>query len=172
MKSMIKRIARITLVLLAAALPLAGCQKTQVDEQVQEDANRGADEAREAASTAAEETKEAVSAAGEAVEQGMERAGAEAEQAMEKAGAAAETGMARAAEALDDGAVTAKVKAKLIADPEVAALQIDVDTVDGAVTLTGTAATQALKEEAGKLAAGTEGVKSVKNDIQVTGKAG
>jgi osmotically-inducible protein OsmY len=161
MKSMIKRIARITLVLLAAALPLAGCQKTQVDEQVQEDANRAAEEARQAASTAAEETKEAVAKAGEAVEQGME-----------KAGAAAETGMARAAEALDDGAVTAKVKARLIADPEVTALEINVDTKDGVVTLTGTAATQALKEEAGKLAAGTEGVKSVKNDIQVTGKAG
>ncbi len=160
---------RFTLALLVAALPLAGCQKTQVDEQVQEDASRAAEEAKQAASTAAEETKEAMAKAGEAVEEGMEKVGAEAEQAMEKAGAAAETGMAKAAEALDDGAVTASVKAKLIADPEVSALQIDVDTKDGMVTLTGTAATQALKDEAGRLAAGTEGVKDVKNDIQVTG---
>ena len=131
--------------------------------------NRAAEETKEAASTAVEESKEAMAKAGEAVEQGMEQAGAEAEKAMEKAGAAAETGMAKAGEALDDGSVTAKVKARLIADPEVSALAIDVDTKDGVVTLSGTAATQALKDEAEKLTAGTEGVKQVVNNIRVTG---
>jgi hyperosmotically inducible protein len=76
-----------------------------------------------------------------------------------------------AREVLGDAAVTAKVKANLVADPEVAALHIDVDTIDGRVTLSGKVSTQSEKAEAEKLAARTEGVKQVDNRIQIVGQA-
>src|SRR5215510_11793565 len=43
----------------------------------------------------------------------------------------------KTAAALDDGAITAKVKAALFAEPGLKTLQIEVDTHDAIVTLTG-----------------------------------
>jgi osmotically-inducible protein OsmY len=40
-------------------------------------------------------------------------------------------------EQIDDGAITSKINAKLTADPEVNPFNIDVDTLDGVVTLRG-----------------------------------
>lgn len=60
-----------------------------------------------------------------------------------------------------DAGVTAAVKAKLLADPAVAGLKIDVDTQNGVVTLTGRVKSAAEKAEALRLARETTGVKSV-----------
>jgi hyperosmotically inducible protein len=76
-----------------------------------------------------------------------------------------------AREVLNDAGITARVKAKLIADPEVAAIHIDVDTVNGRVTLNGKVATADQKAEAEKLARHTDGVVQVVNLIQVAGQA-
>jgi len=76
-----------------------------------------------------------------------------------------------AREVLNDAGITARVKAKLIADPEVAAVRIDVDTVDGRVTLNGKVSTADQKAEAEKLARHTDGVVQVVNLIQVAGQA-
>jgi len=72
-----------------------------------------------------------------------------------------------AREVLNDAGITARVKAKLIADPEVAAVRIDVDTVNGRVTLNGKVSTEDQKAEAEKLARHTDGVVDVVNLIQV-----
>ena len=58
----------------------------------------------------------------------------------------------------------------LIADPEVKGVAIEVDTVNGTVTLSGTAKSAYEKSEAEKLAKHTEGVVSVVNKIVVTTK--
>ncbi len=55
----------------------------------------------------------------------------------------------------------------MIADPDVKALQIDVDTKDNVVTLNGTADTQAHAEKAVSIAKGIDGVKSVENNLTV-----
>ena len=68
---------------------------------------------------------------------------------------------------LSDAAITTKVKARLTADPELNPFNIDVDTRNGAVTLTGRVRTQAARAEAEKLARGTQGVKSVANELEV-----
>jgi hyperosmotically inducible protein len=68
--------------------------------------------------------------------------------------------------ALDDAAVTARIKAKLLAD---GITGTDVDTAGGAVTLTGTVASDEQKARAEKHAQETEGVKSVKNGLLVKG---
>jgi len=72
---------------------------------------------------------------------------------------------------LDDASVTARIRAKLLADPEVKSFHIGLDTTDGRVVLNGTVATADQKAEAEKLASHTEGVKSVANLLQVAGQA-
>lgn len=74
---------------------------------------------------------------------------------------------ATVANATGDAAVTAAVKAKLLADPDTAGLRIDVDTVNGVVTLTGSVKTAAEVAEAGRLARDTTGVSSVTNRLTV-----
>jgi len=65
----------------------------------------------------------------------------------------------------DDAAITTAVKAKLIADAGLKGFKIDVDTKEGAVSLSGTVETEAAKASAESIAKATEGVKSVKNNL-------
>lgn len=87
--------------------------------------------------------------------------------AMEKAASATERAADKTGEAIGDAAITGKVKSALIADPDVKALQIDVDTKDNVVTLNGTADTQAHADKAVSIAKGIDGVKSVENNLTV-----
>jgi hyperosmotically inducible protein len=70
-------------------------------------------------------------------------------------------------ESLDDAAIVTKVTAKLTADPEVNPFEIDVDSENGVVTLTGEVHTEAQRLEAGKLARKTDGVREVRNRLKV-----
>lgn len=60
-----------------------------------------------------------------------------------------------------DAWITAKVKAALLADPDVRGLALEVETKNGVVTLRGAAVTQAEVEAAKKIALGIEGVRDV-----------
>lgn len=68
---------------------------------------------------------------------------------------------------IDDAAITTKVNAKLVEDPVVSALRINVETYKGIVQLSGFANSNAEIEQAKALARQTEGVRDVKNDIQL-----
>ena len=68
-----------------------------------------------------------------------------------------------------DAGITGKVKSKLAADDTVKAYQIDVDTKDKVVTLSGNVDSQAAKDQAVALARGTEGVADVVDNITVAG---
>ena len=70
-------------------------------------------------------------------------------------------------DAAADAATTAAVKTKLLGDTKVAGLNIDVDTKDNVVTLTGTVNSAAEKAEAIRLAKTTTGVKSVVDKLVV-----
>jgi hyperosmotically inducible protein len=72
-------------------------------------------------------------------------------------------------EIIDDASITASVKAKLAGDPEVSAHEIDVDTVDGRVTLTGAVDSAAERAEAVRLAQETDGVEGVTDNLTVGG---
>ncbi len=72
-----------------------------------------------------------------------------------------------AGQQIDDAEITASVKTKLAADPEVKAHEIDVDTIDGEVRLSGIVDDAATRAEAEKLARGTDGVRRVKNELEV-----
>lgn len=66
-----------------------------------------------------------------------------------------------------DAWITTQVKAKLVVDPELNPFNIDVDTEDGVVTLSGRVATRAASAEAEKLSRSTRGVVAVRNELQV-----
>jgi hyperosmotically inducible periplasmic protein len=73
-----------------------------------------------------------------------------------------------AGQVMDDASITAAVKAKLLADPTVGGLKIDVDTRSGVVYLTGdNMKSQAEIDQAIKLAKETSGVTSVENKLIV-----
>jgi len=56
---------------------------------------------------------------------------------------------------------------KLIANSEIKAGDIDVSSSQGVVTLIGRVSSEAIKNEAGRIAAGTMGVKGVHNELLV-----
>lgn len=70
-----------------------------------------------------------------------------------------------------DPGITTAVKAKLVADDTVKAYQIDVDTADKVVTLSGTVETSAAKDQAVMIARGTTGVRDVVDQITVNPEA-
>ena len=70
-------------------------------------------------------------------------------------------------EFIDDTLISGKVKAALIADPELKATEIKVDTYKGTVQLSGFVASPDHIPKAVQLARKVEGVKEVKNDIAI-----
>jgi hyperosmotically inducible periplasmic protein len=71
-------------------------------------------------------------------------------------------------EQADDHLIASKVKAKLAADPEINPFNIDVDSVEGRVTLTGRVDDSETRHEAVKLARETAGVRGVTDRIRVS----
>lgn len=72
-----------------------------------------------------------------------------------------------AEEAIDDGVVTAKVKAALIQDPVTKSHPINVETFKGTVQLSGFVETDQARSRALQLARDVEGVKKVKDAMEV-----
>lgn len=70
-------------------------------------------------------------------------------------------------ETLSDVAITAKIKTKLAADPDINPFNVDVDTLDGVVTLSGIVGKAENVERIEEIARGTEGVVAVRNELQV-----
>jgi hypothetical protein len=140
-----RRVASLPLLALLLALP--ACTRTEDGFRVEGD-------------EAAAKLEEAGERTGEALDEAGERIGEAAAELEQRVGPAAE-----------DAAISAKVKAKLAADPEVAALHVDVDTLDHVVTLSGRVASTAVRDEAEKLARGTGGVRAVVNNLVVGSEA-
>jgi HSP20 family molecular chaperone IbpA len=68
-----------------------------------------------------------------------------------------------------DAAITTKVKTAMMAEPGIRSAKIDVDTKDGVVTLKGSVDSQQHKDRAIQLAQNVNGVKSVVDNLAVTG---
>ena len=97
-------------------------------------------------------------------------AGRTADEAQKKAGETADKAGDAAkdiGDAAKDAALTAAVKTKFLADTKVSGLKIDVDTRNGVVTLNGDVPTLAEKRAAVEIAKGTDGVKSVTDNLKV-----
>ena len=68
---------------------------------------------------------------------------------------------------LSDSVITTKVKSQLLAEKGVPSMSISVETYEGRVLLSGFLDSEAIKEKAGKVAAGVSGVKIVQNNLVV-----
>ena len=71
------------------------------------------------------------------------------------------------ADAASDARISATIKAKLVADDELSAWSIDVNTTDGLVTLSGTVASESQVAQAVRLALQVDGVRKVVSTLQV-----
>ena len=86
--------------------------------------------------------------------------------------AAAETEDRLLGQRLRDGAITALVKAKLVAAHPASAVRVDVDTDEGVVRLQGTVPDADEWAQAQGLAEGTPGVVRVRNELRLEDAGG
>jgi osmotically-inducible protein OsmY len=70
-------------------------------------------------------------------------------------------------EYLDDSVITTKVKAAIFNEPNLKSTEIKVETYDGVVQLSGFVSSADAQARAVEVARRIDGVKSVKNDMQV-----
>ena len=137
----------------ALALGLAACGKTEEPTVGQR------------LDSAVEKTEQAAAEARAKAESALKKA----ESTMEKGAASAESSAKQAADtalgAIDDASITAQVKAGLAKDADLSAIKINVDTANGAVTLSGLATSAAARDRAETIAKGVKGVTSVNNQL-------
>lgn len=94
-------------------------------------------------------------------------AGQKLDRATESVAATTDKVAANAAVAVDDAAITTKVKSAVFAEPGLKSLQINVETKDGVVTLSGTVDTPQLKQRTAQITQNVAGVRSVIDNIAV-----
>ena len=83
-------------------------------------------------------------------------------------GCAVTSGQSSVGQYVDDATITTRVKARMAEDPTVAALRINVETLNGSVQLSGFATSQAEKDRAAAIAAAVPDVRNVRNNIVVS----
>jgi len=101
------------------------------------------------------------------VKEKTEKAGEKTKEGAEKAGKATKDAAVKTKDVVADASITSEVKTKLLADPKVGGLKIDVDTKDNVVTLTGQVNSVEEKNEALRLAKNSAGVKRVIDKLTV-----
>lgn len=149
------RIASI-LAVSALALGLAACGKTEEPTVGQR------------LDSAVEKTEQAAADARVKAESAMQGAETKMEQGAANAEAKAKDAANTAKGAIDDATITAQVNAGLAKDPDLSALKINVDTVNGKVTLNGPAPSTVARDRAETIAKSVTGVTSVNNQLVVT----
>lgn len=127
----------------------------QAAENIKDAAGEAKDKVAAAADSAGDKASAAAGTAGEKV---AAAAAATKEKAIELAGDAKDLA--------GDAAVTARVKTTLAADAKLSALDINVDTKDGVVKLSGTAPDAAARKHATELVKGVKGVGKVDNQLK------
>lgn len=80
---------------------------------------------------------------------------------------AAQSSLQTAGAKVSDAAITAKVKSAIVSEPGLKTMQINVDTADGVVTLTGVVDAPQNIDRATQVAQAVEGVKFVNNRLNV-----
>jgi osmotically-inducible protein OsmY len=122
---------------------------------------------REVASTVAQKTERAVDTAGDKSRQAASTTAQKTDNAMDNAGDKTREAGANTKVAASDTAITTKVKAGLVKEPNLESLGIHVETEKGVVMLSGFVNSKAEADKAVKVAKGVEGVTSVKSAIKV-----
>ena len=156
----------------AAAATSAAAVKTKevastVAEKTREVAHSAVEKTKEVASTVAQKTENAVDRAGDKTRDGAAVTAQKTDNAMDKAGDKTRDAASTTRVAASDTAITTKVKAGLIKEPDLESLGIHVETEKGVVMLSGFVNSKAEADKAVKVAKGVDGVASVKSAIKV-----
>jgi osmotically-inducible protein OsmY len=149
-----------------------------VVEKTKEVAHAAAEKTKDAASTVAQKTENAMDRAGDHTRDATATAARKTDHAMDRAGddtreAASTTAdkthdaAAKTRIAASDTAITTKVKAGLVKEPNLDSLGIHVETEKGVVMLSGFVNSKDEADKAVKVAKGVDGVTSVKSAIKV-----
>ena len=101
-----------------------------------------------------------------------ETTGEKLDRATDKVAAKTSEAASKTADAIDDSALTAKVKAAILAEPGLKSLQIGVETKDAVVTLTGAVDSPPMKDRAKQIAASVSGVRDVVDNLVTKGAQG
>ena len=141
-----------------ACLSLAACGKRDDSQTAGQKLDGAIASAQQKADTAKAEMQQGAAEVKSEVKQGVAELKAGASNAAEKV-----------AGNMEDAAITLSVNAELTKDPTLSALRINVDTVNGAVSLKGSAPSKAARERATQLAASVKGVTRVDNQLEVRG---
>ena len=83
------------------------------------------------------------------------------------AGCAVTDGQSSVGQYVDDATITTRVKARFAEDPQVSAMRINVETLNGTVQLSGFADSEAERQRAVDVARAVPDVKQVRNSIVV-----
>ena len=126
-----------------------------------------ADKTREVAQVAVEKTKAVASTVAQKTEIAVDRAGENTREATASAGDKTKDATAGTRVVAADTAITTKVKAGLVKEPDLSSLGIHVETEKGVVMLSGFVNSKAEADKAVKVAKGVDGVSNVKSAIQV-----
>ncbi len=145
------------------ALEPAATTGKVVKEEAKDKTDKAKAETKEKSDKAKAEVKDEAKDAKEATKSAAKKT----EQGVEKAGEATKNAAVKSKDVVADASVTTAVKTKLLADPKVGGLKIDVDTKDNVVTLTGQVNSVEEKNEALRLARTTTGVKRVVDKLTV-----
>ena len=94
-------------------------------------------------------------------------AGSKTKKAVKKAGSKTKDGLSKTGETITDGMITTRVKSKFVDEDLLKGSDIDVDTKDNVVTLTGTVTTAAGRARAIQQAKEVDGVKSVVSRLTI-----
>ncbi len=122
---------------------------------------------REAAATATEKTKAVAATAADKTKEVAQAAADKTKDATAEAADKTKDATAKTRVALADTAITTKVKAGLVKEPDLESLGIHVETEKGVVMLSGFVNSKSEADKAVKVAKGIDGVSNVKSAIQV-----
>ncbi len=128
------------------------------------------DSAIEATKEQAAKVEEKMEAASEAIQEKSAKVGAAVEEKAAAMGEAVEDKAAAMSEAAGDAAITAAVKARLLASEHLKALDISVSTEDRVVVLSGTVPSEMVAANASAIVGEVEGVSRVDNRLVVAPK--
>jgi len=152
---------------LALALALSACSKPDDNQTASQKLDSAIAKTAQAAEEAKLKTEQSAAKAKAKTEETFANAGAALKSATQNAESSAKGIAGKAIEKMDDMAITAAISAQLAKDPDLSAIKINVDTKNGAVTLNGSAPTEAARERAGAMAKTFSGVQSVDNKLIV-----
>ena len=156
-------------VILCGAVLAAGCDRAERNDNdtLGEKVDRAGDKIAHEAAEVGDAADRGLDATGRKIDAGI----ASAEQSVERAADRAAEQGEEWGDKLSDSSLTVKTKSALIADPDLSALKIDVDTKNGVVTLRGEVASSAAADKASMVVKGIDGVVSVDNQLRI-GPAG